>query len=309
MLLVLAAAAIRVLILVSSPAPKIDVFHVQTEGAKGLLERHNVYAMAPARPAAGQGEAREFYGYQYPPTAFYPVVASWVLFKDVRAMWVVCDLVAALLLYLVARYRQLLVLTYLFLPRTLFVLESAWMEPLIVAAMAGLTLALASARGPFLTGLLMAVWFGSKQYMVLALPFFLKLRRAGAKAWAVAIAAGVILALPFVLWDWRALWEKVGLFILQSPGRPDALSIYGALLRNGVELPGWIGLILWLAAMVWLTWKMPRTLSGWLFSTATLWVVFFLVGKWAFMNYFHLVIGALFLAVAAHPLNKGEDTG
>jgi CDP-diglyceride synthetase len=46
---------------------------------------------------------------------------------------------------------------------------------------------------------------------------------------------------------------------------------------------------------------MPRTLGGWLFSMATSCLVFFLVGKQAFINYYYFISFTLLLAVAASP--------
>jgi high-affinity Fe2+/Pb2+ permease len=68
-----------------------------------------------------------------------------------------------------------------------------------------------------------------------------------------------------------------------------------------VELPAWVSLGVWLAGVAWLTWKMPRTLAGWLFSMATSWLIFFLVGKQAFINYYYFISFTLLLAVAASP--------
>jgi hypothetical protein len=313
-LIVAAAVAMRILILYSSPASVIyesmDVFRIQTDAARAFFqEGKNGYRLKFKERVLDLGAAKKDYGLQYPPTAVYPAMASWRLFGDVRAGWVACDLAAALMIYLLARrmspgrsrFHELAAAAFLFLPRSLFVLENAWTEPLVAAALGGLALALATARGPFLTGCLMGVWLTSKQYVVLAVPLLIRLRRASVNAWLWAAIAGIALTLPFILWDFGALVGKTLVFFVESPGRADSLSIYGAMARSGMELPSWVSVGIWLLAVSWLTWKMPRSLSGWLFSMATSWLVFFLVGKQAFINYYYFISYTLLLAAAASP--------
>jgi hypothetical protein len=309
-LIVAAAIAMRILILHSSPKSGCDVFQIMTEGARAFFqEGKNGYTLEFKKPPLDLGGATPYYGLAYPPTAFYPPMASWRLFRDVRVGWVACDLAAALMIYLLARrmspgrdrFHELVTAAFLFLPRSLFVLENGWVEPLTAAALGGLALALATARGPVLTGCLMGVWLTSKQYVVLAVPLLIRLRRASVNAWLWAAVAGIALTLPFILWDFGALVNKTLVFFVESPGRADSLSVYGAMARSGVELPAWVSVGIWLLAVAWLTWKMPRSLGGWLFSMATSWLIFFLVGKQAFINYYYFISFTLLLAVAASP--------
>ena len=260
------------------------------------------------------GNAAKDYGLPYPPTSVYLPMVFWYLFGDVRTAWVACDLAAALMIYLLARrmrpgqnrFHELVTAAFLFLPRSLYVLENAWTEPLMAAALGGLALAMATARGPLLTGCLMGVWLTSKQYVVLAVPLLVRLRRASVNAWLWAAVAGIALTLPFIIWDFRALVSRTLLFFFESPGRADSLSVYGAMARSGVELPAWASVGIWLLGVAWLTWKMPRSLAGWLFSMATSWLIFFLVGKQAFMNYYYFISFTLLLAVAASPREAAD---
>lgn len=352
--LIAIAAVARVLMLFSTPVPRIDVFVSQTYGAWGLLKGRNVYQMefpSPYIPLRVRDESRapqsipvfdkrlpydyktapwykealqrkaefaERFGYElklsfdhygYPPAVLYGNFLSWHLFKDVRALWLICDLLAALCIYLVARrmnprpeqrrFCELVTLAFLFLPRTLFVLEQSWTEPLVLASLGGLAAAMAYRRGPALSGPMLGLWLSSKQYVALGIPLILKLRRLRLSAWVGAIALGVVLVLPFAIWDFGALWHDVFGFFLKSDPRVDALSIYGALARQGWETPWWVVVPVWLGGLAFFTWRMRRTLAGWLFSTACIWLFFFMLGKQAFMNYFHLIAFTLLLAVAA----------
>jgi hypothetical protein len=390
--LILIAAAVRILMMISSPSPNVDVFVSQTAGGKGLLDGKNVYQMKFPSPyktqfifeivrggkessaevtlevrpegaggadfkgaemspeAAGRlgyalsqdrrvtsvipgsrAEAAglkpgdliekvifkpaEFTHFGYPPSVVYCNCISWLLFRDVRTVWVIFDVLAALLMYALARrchpgeqgarLCQLLPLTFLFLPRSLFVIEQSWTEPLVVVSMAGFALAAESGRWPALTGGLLGLWLGSKQYVALAIPMVLKLRRWRAATWICAVAVGLALVLPFAIWDFRAMMENVLYFFLKSDARGDALSLYGFAVALGVPpSAGWIGGVvacLWIGALAWFTWKMPRNLAGMLFATAGMWIFFFLLGKQAFTNYFYTVAFTLLLAVAASP--------
>jgi hypothetical protein len=167
--------------------------------------------------------------------------------------------------------------------------------------MAGFALAWAAGVRPAGLGVVMGLWLSSKQYVVLAVPFLFKLMRGRWVVWMAAVLTGIALVLPFAIWDYRSLLHDVLLFFLKSEGRADALSVYGALLRHGIELPWMVVTALWLAGLVLFTWRMRRDLSGMLFGTACMWLYFFLLGKQAFMNYYHLAVFALLLAAAAAP--------
>lgn len=347
--LLIVALAFRPLMLKSSPVPRIDVFVSQTAGAKGVLleltpesgratqlklyagspaeawtlrNSRNVYSMVFPSPywdeqrmgsrldeGGGCRKGAWFDHYGYPPATLYANAASWWAFKDVRAGWLICDLIAALCIYLVAlrvspgpkrrSFRELVTLCFLFMPRSLFVLEQSWTEPLVLASLGILAVLLTRSSGPLARGLAMGLWFSSKQYVVLAAPLLLKLRRCRLAAWVVGAAVGVALVAPFALWNWDAVFHDVLGFFLKSEGRPDALSIYGAVKRYGYEIPWWVVTPLWVGAVAFFTWKMKRTLAGMLFSTASVWLFFFLLGKQAFMNYWHLILYTLLLAVAA----------
>ncbi|MGD1002885.1 MAG: glycosyltransferase family 87 protein [Candidatus Brocadiia bacterium] len=314
--LILLAVALRILMMISTPPSVIDskmeVFRSQSAAGAGLLQGENIYTMRIPSPYE---RVKLIPNYGYPPSVVYCNCISWLLFKDVRGVWAVFDVLAALLMYALARrcnpgekgerLCQLLPLTFLFLPRSLFVIEQSWTEPLVVVSMAGFALAAESGRWPALTGALLGLWLGSKQYVALAIPMILKLRRWRAATWICAVAVGLALVLPFWIWDLHAMMENVLYFFLKSPARGDALSLYGFAVALGVSpSAGWIGAVvacLWIAALAWFTWKMPRNLAGMLFAAAGMWIFFFLLGKQAFANYFYLVAFTLLLAVAGSP--------
>jgi len=306
--LIALAIAARVLVLFSSPLPQIDVFVSQTCAGRGLMDGWNIYGMEgmPSPYVAGQ----TFWHFAYPPLVVGCNAASWLLFKDVRGVWILCDLAAAGLLYLLARrsrpddrlFAELLALVWLFAPRSLFVIEQSWTEPLVTATMAGFALAVAAGRGPIAAGAAFGLWLSSKQYVVLAVPLVARLRRLPLRAWGAAVALSVLLALPFLAWNFEGLLNNLVVFFLRSDPRPDSNSLFGLVYAlTEQHIPWGVVLFYWLGALAWFTWRTPRTLAGMLFSTAGLWMFFFLMGKQAFINYFYLIGFTLLLATAALP--------
>ena len=110
-----------------------------------------------------------------------------------------------------------------------------------------------------------------------------------------------------MLWGWHDLYHDLIGFFLTSKGRVDSLSLYGAGLQLGVELPWSLVIAAWAASLAFLTLRMRRTLSGFLFTTASVWLAFFLFGKQAFINYYYLICFAILLAVAASPRQRSEE--
>ncbi len=395
--LIAIAIATRVLMLFSSPSPKIDVFVSQTMGAKGLLGRYVVVtavapqsvaeriglragdvllscgdveisspremlAAAEAIPPGGQAvlsvlregktakatvqagapgrslgdelgitvepvrmsvysmifpspyrDQPTFEHYGYPPLTVYANALSFMLFHDVRGLWVVADLLGALCIFLLARRSSpgergrrigaLAALLWLFLPRSLFVIEQSWTEPLCVGFLGLLVLA----RGSWAKGAALGLWLASKQYLLVAAPLAAKVRRFGWREWLIGGVVGLLTLLPFILWDWQGMYSDVLGFFLGSATRPDALSLVGALKRFGMELPWQVVVPMWLAGVGFFTWRMKRTAAGWLFSTASLYLFFFMFGKQSFMNYFYLILFVLLLAVAATPAEETRE--
>ena len=272
------------------------------------VERYvdNVYAMTfPSPTDPGQ----TFNHYAYPPLTLYCNAASWEFFKDVRVFWILGDLFGALAIWLVARrlspteprFAELIALAFLYLPRSLLVIEQSWTEPLCVATLSGLALALCYGGGTVAAGCLLGLWLSSKQYMALGIPQILRLRRIRPAGWLWAAAVGIAIALPFMVWNFAALYRSLfGHFLTSAPSL-QTLSLYSALARVNLTFPAWLALLVWVPGLAFFTWRMRPTLAGALFSMAATWLLFFILGKQAAQNYFYLISFALLLAAAATP--------
>src|SRR5207302_797492 len=123
----------------------------------------------------------------------------------------------------------------LFQPRTFFVLEQSWIEPLVLAAIALTALLSAQRRGPIAAGVALGLLLASKQYSpYFALPLFLTFPKEG--RWrSLLVAAGVAAAVlvPFAVWDWHGFWRGLVTWHLLLTSRDDALSLMALWNRHG----------------------------------------------------------------------------
>ena len=89
-------------------------------------------------------------------------------------------------------------------------------------------------------------------------------------------------------------------FQFLQPFRIDSLSYLAWYARiTGSQPAAWVGFAAMLAAMVLVLWRAPRTPAGFAAGGATILFAFFAFNKQAFCNYYFVVLGALWCAVAA----------
>ncbi len=308
-----AAGALSALLAIrSAPDPGIDVFYFLNEGARGLLGGQNPYAMQftplPASLSPGyQDPAYHFDVYGYLPGMLLLSLPT-VPLGDVRwLMWLSALLAVLLLRSLGARQglseeaAELLAIAALAYPGLLWVLQHAWVEPVLVALWLGtLRLALArnaSAPAALLAGLALSI----KQFNPpLLIPLAAGLGRRGLLA---SLAVPATLCLLFLAWSPRDfLWDTLG-YHLQIPPRPDALSLVGlALDRFGAAPPGWISLAAPAAVLVHagrVAARQRGDIAIALRLTAGFYLVLFLFNRAAFANYYFLCAMLLLAATGA----------
>ena len=303
--------------------PLVDVWLFRQAGTGALAHGANPYQVVVPNI---YGHDR-FYGpaalqdgkvvvYPYPPLIALLDLPAAVLLGDVRWTCVAATIVAAALISrlgdgLTAELAGLLVL---FQPRTLWVAEVSWTEPVLLACAAGTLLALRRwsrsppegwAAGGAAFGLLLA----SKQYTpLLALPLAFAAPRGG-RLRAAFLAASVLAVtlLPFWLWNPAEFWRDVVVTQFLQPFRRDALS--------------------WLAA--WARWRggTPSTAIGFAAAgvavaaglrarpslvqaaatASSAFLLFLLFNKQAFCNYYWLAAGLLAATAALEPAAPADD--
>ncbi len=304
-----------------SPAPGIDVWDVQMQGAQALLRGANPYASVSV-PATTPDHAFAYVPYVYAPGALYAgAIGLWVG-RDVRYAMLIAVLVTGASLRMITRdptrvadsslaslVEDAPALFVWLMPPLAFILELSWIDPvqLVLICLA----AAAFVRGHRLaSAALVGLAVTSKQSMFWLVPlagFALGFRP---REWMAMLGTATVGIAPFAIWDLAALKRSTVDFMLAVPARDDALcvavwykSTFGATFPtvvSTVTAAAVVGVtILRARAIDPLDPKAPTKRAA-LFgcAVALTYFTFFFFAKWAFANYYFLVAGLAALAGA-----------
>jgi hypothetical protein len=325
-----AAAALGGSVIRASPVPLIDVWYFEQMGATALLRGANPYAIAYPNiygPLSGfisgallSPDRTLVLAFPYTPLTLLLVAPATALASEPRWTMLAATLFSAWAVRRLGRGSAEASLAAVFLlvqPRGLFVIEQAWTEPLVLASVLAVALLVvrraedAAASGPdrsllprswLPVALAGAVALAVKQYapLVLLPLLFLAPRPARLRTAAVAVAGALAVALPFVFWDAPAFFRGVIQFQLVQPFRADALSWPAALVRYaGLQRPPTWPAFMLAGAVLLLACRPPVSIARALTGSAAAWLVFVLLNKQAFCNYYWLAAGLLCAAVGA----------
>lgn len=299
-----------------APYPFIDVFVFHQSSAKALSTGVNPYLLSPPNIYGD----KHIYGYgaeliqngvltignPYPPLSIYFSSLGYLFAGDIRYSHLVAFILSGALIAFLRPGRGSKLAAYLFLfsPRSFYVIEQSWTEPIVVLFLtAAVYCAIHRPQWlPMLAGLL----FASKQYLLFAFPLMLlvspskqpfsaRLRWFG-KISLVALAVTA----PLALWNFPAFVWNVGEAQWHQIFRLDALSYLAAYARVTDTQPSQLVAFAALALAFLGVWRfLPRTPEG--FTAAFAWclMVFFAFSKQAFCNYYFLVIGTMCCAISA----------
>jgi hypothetical protein len=304
-----------------SPDPKIDVYNFHRFGCQALLDGHDPYAITIPDPYVPPSHfyapgvevgGRILCGYCYPPLTLLMSLPAYVAWGDPRlADLFAWTAAAAVVAYGFPRRRDRgrtgdgPALLLLFTPGVFLQLQACWTESLVALLLA--TTAILAARrqlraAAVAAGLLLA----SKQYVPLASPALLLLiprpwRSAAAARWVgLAMAAGLIVTLPFVLWGPAAFLHSLTVMNV-GVVRNDAMSFLPMLIRATGRRPPLLvcPALAAVAASVVLVWRSPRTAAGFAVGVGLTLTCAFAVSPLAFGNYYALAAAAFCVAAAA----------
>ena len=302
-------------ILYSTPNPSIDTYPMAQEASAALLRGHSPYDITfvdlypdstIAYPPGYTANGRVLLGYSYPPLTLLMGLPGFVFTGDHRFSAGVAILGIVVMLCYLGRgtWGVLAAGVFLTCPRLPCVLESAWTEPYLLLWLTGTVLCAVRWRAglPWVFGLFLC----SKQHMILLAPAALWLMprplswKRVAIFYAKALSVGVVITLPFVLWNFNAFYRSVIEIQLVYHPRLDALSFPSFFAYQGWKLPRFLslGLVPIAYALAW--WRVPRTVWG--FALVLAFVLFCtLAFDQAFLNRNFLVMTAMVLSLAALP--------
>ncbi len=282
-----------------SPIPHIDVWTVQTYGARALLEGKNPFE-AVAVVDTAPDVVRDNVPYVYPPLQVL-LTAPALLLGDVRftmgtALLVIGIALRDLALRSGRRLPALLLdapaLLVWLSPKLLFIFQQTWVDPVQIALICAGT-ALAVRRRVWPAAVVFGLVLASKQTMFWVAPLvFVSFPIFRVRHALVAAAIPVATYLPFALWNGPALLHANLGFVAGLPARPDALSFVNwASLALHVHVPYAIAFPI-AGAMVGYV-LLRRRAQPEAFGVALLFTyfVFFTLNKWTFANYYFSLLG------------------
>jgi hypothetical protein len=307
-----------------TPPQRVDVYLFQEDAAAALLHGTDPYSITHQNLYGHQSsffygpgvvrDGRVDFGFQYPPLSLLAVLPGYLL-GDLRYTYIAALLLSSALLVRIRLSQITLVAVILLLlsPVTFYVLSRGWTEPLVLLSL--YWTCLAAARRSRWLPVALGLFFASKQYTVLAVPFVALLRAPFTwKAYlrlliAAAIVASVVAA-PFAIWNFHDFWQGVVTWQLIQPFRPDALSFSVLAARLGLpRISQVLVMLAAAAASIWSLARAPRQASAFAGCFALVMLVFFCLNKQAFVNYYFLVIGAMLLAAVMLELPGNSYAG
>ena len=292
----------RILILIASPAPKIDVYDMLKYGPTYFLKGKNPYSeMYPQRY---QGVVPNYYTYF--PLSLPIFLPADFLFRDPRVTYLVSDLVVAFLLFKIldkARTKlgyskYLLPLIFFYHPSGSFILEQSWMEPLILMILVVfvyMEIFLKNLRR--FSFLMLGLFLGVKQSMLILLPFFVFFSQVRKSTIFKSLALVFISVLPFLIWSYRDFYNDTVKFFIVLPPRYDSL-VLNSFTHDifGKDLPKQLMYLLWLIVFGISFTKKFTTWSKFITVLSFLLFGFYIFNKQAFIHYYYFVSGLFLLA-------------
>jgi hypothetical protein len=314
-------AAIGIWKIALAPHPKIDVYFFQVDAAHALARGANPYAITFANiygadasvyaPGVASGD-RLLFGFPYMPLVLFLTAPATLLLGDPRYASLLAILITGILIAVMrpGRIGMLVAALLLFTPRSFYVIELAWTEPLSVMLLAATVLC--AMRKPKWMPIALGLLLASKQYLpaaIFLIPLIVpRTRRESRRAkWeflriiATAIGIAAAVTLPLASWKFRAFWDSAIALQMHQPYRADSLSF---LAWWGYRDPFWTGPF-WLAfvalgiAILLCFWRISRGPAGFAIAFAFCYFAFFVFNKQAFANYYYLVIGTMCVGIAA----------
>jgi hypothetical protein len=311
------------LVISGRPTPHIDAYVFEQNGAARFLQGRNpyseiypnIYTPEESRGFMGR-EAKVIDYYVYPPASLFATTAGYLAGGDIRYAMLAAQTVFGLLLWRIASLTtgatwpaMALAAVYYLFPINLYLLDSAWTDPLVSCALAFFFWTLVTKRAR-LWGWALGLFFSMKQYSVVAVPLLLGQKWASSRrltAFLGALALTALIFVPFVLWNVRDLLNDLVLEVWRTPIRTDEMSLSALVFKTtGWAMPGSLSFVAALAVSAWLVRKAPEGPLGLALGMFAVYLAFFLFGKQAAPNYYVFLAQVMLLCIG---LQGGREWG
>lgn len=310
--LLLLAAFLRIIMIIASPLPVIDVFTILKEAPYVFLSGTSPYS-AVYSPVYANVSTNY---YPYWPVSFILQTPFIFLFSDPRVLLIIADLGSALFLYIIGKktfMAEVLTLIYLFRPNSNFILEQSWLTPLtFFFILAGYYFV--GQKRNYLSGIFIGMLVGIQPVFVVVAAFFSFLSEKLFKFITGIILVLVTLVAPFLWWDRTNFIDKTILVYFKDPKFLPTIPIYLSLNLNtfvhsvlGIDTPLVISmglliiLFLSLGKVLYSLYKKMTVSPPLNYHSITLCALtifflgFYLLFRQAFINYYYLVTNLLIL--------------
>ncbi|WP_261562640.1 glycosyltransferase 87 family protein [Frankia tisae] len=299
----------------AAPAPRIDVFHLLQISTSGLTHGADMYRQQWAPNRAAYPVDGLFDVYPYLPFTSVLLAPPRLLLGDVRYGLLLALAVAAVCARGLATGRRddggvggvggagwpvavaVLPLLVVIFPESMYALQQSWTEPLLVACLAAMVLAVRGGHGRTAV-VALALALATKQHVALLLPVAAAWPRFGPRRTAAAAGVGALLVVPWVLagpGDFvdDAVWTNLHYRVLGH-----SLSVPGWAAHFGVTF-GFGPAAVALVAAYCAAWRARGDATGFCLGAALVLLALNLMNKQTFFNHYTLPMGLLVLAAAA----------
>lgn len=296
------AIILRIGILGASPSPQIDVYTAGTHAAEAWIEDGKSPYVS---------DETDIVPLHYPPLNAYLQAVSFMTAGDIRAVYILAEIVFALFLWLIARktkgdlYGLFVVSLFLFHPRGIYMIDMAWTEPPILAFM-GAAVFLQIKGWEKSAAVAYGLMLSLKQYLLFFLVHWFLLSRKWPRL-AIMLGAAIVTIIPFLIIDPQNMIQNGFLQTLGGGVREDSLTFVTFIMNvTGIVLPRVTSLLVGavVSGITFWAFRRAQPVLGFLFSAAITTFCLFLFGAQAFANYYYVVTGIVLLLLAVHPVEE-----
>ena len=299
-------SAAGVTMIASAPEPHIDVFFLLQGSTKGLFHGADMYRQQWAASRATYPSHGLFDVYPYLPWTSVLLAPFRLIFGDIRYGLVlglaISAIVARKLLPTapVAAAPALLPLLIALYPKVTYGYQLSWTEPLLIALLAGMVLAVERGRLN-LAVVLLALALASKQHIVLLLPLTALWPRFGWRRTVAAAGGALLMISPWIIAGPRDFWHDAVGANVGLGYRADALCIATFFHKAfGID-PGFALTGLGLLAAYLLAWRIRGDAFGFCAGAALLVLALDITNTQSFFNHYTLGMALVVLAICLRP--------